>query len=558
MCKGTPISKEQEHEVGHALTARLSGVSEETHAASANVCRMPLFIASSASLETAQQFTSIRSNGVACPILEFILPKGQTCDSVACVEPLSHFPDEKEWLMCAYSAFEYRSQRLEYLEIGRHSQLKLVMIVQYTVLTHQSTFEKFEAAGQDIKTVMMLCKPPTFLKKHFLMEADQIDIMAKEMNAELQSEHHLERNFLRDKIRDEEDVDAIYLVEKQREFSENEVRRIIDDIHNADDKVYAMELLSALEEQIKCEREKNKKEIAKLHCLELENVKKTALVTNLSCECEDLQRKIDYIEREVDEVTSRLSCYHQLKAANYAAMGSISQNIRIREEKIVNLNQERDYVIAQIHEREQHMAPLLAEERAAFSRWESREKVKEASGIMSSLTWEEKLACVERAKREFIDAVFPPEEMQNLHDKVRDLTSKVDSTVDNITQLTQESAVLAAKCEELTKDIKKCDELLKSLEDNLKKEKAKHEELIVTLEDARREQMENCEEMRIIQSNLSRFPLELQKLWNKLGEDVSQLHKPLVSVTSLQMFDLLISKPTTVVVFFSASWYDFF
>jgi hypothetical protein len=116
--RGTPISKEQEVEVGSALEARSNSVNKHTHEASKHMCRMPLFVAVSKSLLKAQEFCRINSQGIACPILEFVLEAGKVCENVAQIESLSHFPDEKEWLIQPYSPYRHLNQRLEFLEIS--------------------------------------------------------------------------------------------------------------------------------------------------------------------------------------------------------------------------------------------------------------------------------------------------------------------------------------------------------------------------------------------------------------------------------------------------------
>jgi hypothetical protein len=173
--RGTPIAESQEHSVGDALHPRMALAefidpadtaairaaeqsAKQAHELAKNICRMPMFLATSESLAKAQEFTWIRSNGIACPILEFCLPPN--CDGVAHVEPLSHFPEEREYLLTAYTPVEYKSQRLEYLEVGySNPTIKLVMIVSYQILAGSATFEKFESTGQDLKSALIMCKP---------------------------------------------------------------------------------------------------------------------------------------------------------------------------------------------------------------------------------------------------------------------------------------------------------------------------------------------------------------------------------------------------------------
>jgi hypothetical protein len=38
--------------------------------------------------------------------------------------------------------------------------MKCVMVVSYEVLSHKETFQRFESESQDIKSAMLLCKPP--------------------------------------------------------------------------------------------------------------------------------------------------------------------------------------------------------------------------------------------------------------------------------------------------------------------------------------------------------------------------------------------------------------
>jgi hypothetical protein len=79
---------------------------------------------------------------------------------VAQVEPLSHFPEEREFLLSAYTPVQYQSQRLEYLEIGfTEPKIKLVMIVTYKILGSKTTFEEFESTGQDLKSAVIICMP---------------------------------------------------------------------------------------------------------------------------------------------------------------------------------------------------------------------------------------------------------------------------------------------------------------------------------------------------------------------------------------------------------------
>ena len=116
-----------------------------------------MFVAASENIKKAQEFCWVRKNGIACPILEFTVPMG--CDCVAPIHSMSHFPDEREWLMLAYTPVEYLSQRLEYLEIGADRKIKLVLIVSYKVLNHQAVFDEFESNGQDLKSALIICEP---------------------------------------------------------------------------------------------------------------------------------------------------------------------------------------------------------------------------------------------------------------------------------------------------------------------------------------------------------------------------------------------------------------
>ena len=158
--RGTPMSKEQEVEPGTALPSRSSEVDKEVIEASKNICRMPLFVAVSESLPKAQEFCRIKPNGIACPILEFVIDEGAKCESVAKIESLSHFPDEKEWLIRPYAPYRYLSQRLEFLEVSDKHLIKCVMVVSYEVLSYSWAFQHFESKSQDIKSALLLCKPP--------------------------------------------------------------------------------------------------------------------------------------------------------------------------------------------------------------------------------------------------------------------------------------------------------------------------------------------------------------------------------------------------------------
>ena len=152
--RGTPIQKEQEVDLGDALAARSSSSAAaaqqtltETHEASRHMCRMPLFVAVSESLTKAQEFCWINVHGIACPILEFVVEADSVCESLALVQPLSHFPDEREWLIQPYAPYRYLSQRLEFLEISEQRVLKCVMVVSYEVLSHSRTLHHFERHG---------------------------------------------------------------------------------------------------------------------------------------------------------------------------------------------------------------------------------------------------------------------------------------------------------------------------------------------------------------------------------------------------------------------------
>ena len=159
--RGTPITEQQEHKIGTALNPRFSlaefidpadvdaiaaakEASLRAYDRAKNICRMPMFLATSESIKKAQEFTWVRKNGISCPILEFKLPPN--CDGVGFVEPLSHFPEEREYLLSAYTPVQFHSQRLEYLEIGHtNPKIKLVMIVTYLILSSARTFQEFEA-----------------------------------------------------------------------------------------------------------------------------------------------------------------------------------------------------------------------------------------------------------------------------------------------------------------------------------------------------------------------------------------------------------------------------
>ena len=550
--KGTPISKEQEHEIGKALAARSTDVSSETHAASANMCRMPLFVASSQSLETAQQFTSIRSNGVACPILEFILPKGQTCDSVACVEPLSHFPDEKEWLMCAYSAFEYRSQRLEYLEIGRHSQLKLVMIVQYTVLPHQKTFEKFEAAGQDIKTAMMLCKPPTVWSS-----IDDVPISMPFPQSPLN--RYVEScSGASGGGRERRVVELKPKRDKSKELpisSENEVREIIDNIHNDEVKAQAVEMLTSVEKRILRERQHNQEAQDKLHSLSLKGIKMKEAIAQLIFEKDVQLRNIQLLKDKLKLMIAQEKSCELSKSSMEEKISSASEDIHRFQERTMEIRHEEDTVTCQITEYKKKMEPLLFEERAAFRRWEAREKSKKTSEMKSSLSWEEKLMCVERAKGEFIEAVFPPQDLQALQDRLWDLEAWLNSISQDIVKRKRDIEVFTAVSDVM---ISRMDQHVRNrslLEENLTRETKKYDDIMAEFEIAVNEEKINSDLRKEMKSEVERFPLTIHKIWNDLGCDVKKLLTPAVRVVGqIQELESAIASFSVSVVFFSASW----
>ena len=550
--KGTPISKEQEHEIGKALAARSTDVSSETHAASANMCRMPLFVASSQSLETAQQFTSIRSNGVACPILEFILPKGQTCDSVACVEPLSHFPDEKEWLMCAYSAFEYRSQRLEYLEIGRHSQLKLVMIVQYTVLPHQSTFEKLEAAGQDIKTAMMLCKPPTVWSS-----IDDVPISMSFPQSPLN--RYVEScSGASGGRRERRVVELKPKRDQSKEFpisSENEVREIIDNIHNDEVKAQAVQMLASAEKRIVHERQCNQEAQDKLHSLSLEGVKMKEAIAHLNFEKDVQLKHIQLLKDEIKLIAAQEKSCELSKSSMEEKIRSASEDIHRFQHRTMEIGHEEDTVTCQITEYKKKMEPLLFEERAAFRRWEAREKSKKTPEMKSSLSWEEKLVCVEQAKREFIEAVFPPQDLQALQDRLWDLEAWLNSLSQDIVKRKRDIEVFTAVSDVM---ISRMDQHVRNrslLEEYLTRETKKYDDIMAEFEIAVNEEKINSDLRKEMKSEVERFPLTIHKIWNDLGCDVKKLLTPAVRVVGqIQDLESAIASFSVSVVFFSASW----
>jgi hypothetical protein len=504
---------------------------------------MPLFIASSSSLQQAQQFTWIRDNGVACPILEFILPKGQICDSVACVESLSHFPDEKEWLMSAYTPFKYCSQRLEYLEIGRQSILKLVVIVQYTVLPHEETFATYEAKGQDIKTVMLLCKPMTFLSETKGENAFDIEKGALD-HYETQKQYHsaaaleMSRQLEEDRLLRLEPAELY-----KNRITDAQIRREIHRLVGIDDELGFDEdycpgsdskeptlsqettdelkrLLAATEEQVRQEEAVLLIHQKELHEVTVKNEETQTEIADIRCELHSVQEKITTLNEAICAKRSEQEACEDEKGTVDATRTQCLWEIDLEEKEILALKVERKTTLDDIARYTKNMEPLLEEERAAYARWEARERAKEVSTGAATLSWEEKLLCVERAKQQFIDSVFPPEEMQALKDKVKQQEDKSEMLTEHIRELNQKTVELSERSTTLAESIESCLLTISELDIEKSKEQASADIIKTKLQTAEHEGSCYMEEIHKHKTAITGHPERVQELWNALANNV--------------------------------------
>jgi predicted nucleic acid-binding Zn-ribbon protein len=192
--RGTPINAAQEHAPGSPLHPRFSladFVSATDEAArmkaqertdellqeSSSIFRVPMFVAASEDIDKAQEFCGIdKRTGTACPVLEFKIDAHSTLDTVAPIMMLSHFPEEREWLMGPYTPLQYVAQRLEFFEIGPSRSIKVVKVITYRVLNHGATFAKFEKQGVDVKSALAFVTPYRVYAPETLCICPDVDI----------------------------------------------------------------------------------------------------------------------------------------------------------------------------------------------------------------------------------------------------------------------------------------------------------------------------------------------------------------------------------------------
>mmetsp|Transcript_8370 Transcript_8370/g.14186 ORF Transcript_8370/g.14186 Transcript_8370/m.14186 type:complete len:764 (-) Transcript_8370:110-2401(-) len=480
--RGTSVSQAQEVPAGYALKARTDAVSQEVHEASANIFRMPIFVASSSSLEKAQQFTRIRANGVACPIIEYILPQGQRCDSVACVEDLSHFPDEKEWLMNAYSPFKFRSQRLEYLEIGSKQVIKLVRVVQYDVLCHEETFQEFEQAGQDVKSVLLLVDTAIIedvkqyteecgyavsnMEKIYSDAIDQVD-QAAELLAEIQLKEYDVEEAL-------QQASLAYSDETIRSRYEGQDLQAV-----LEGKLAEAEVLRAtiLEKQQQCAR------------IEADRSSVQGNVIRKTEEIDDISSSIHSMEGELESLVS-VKKELELKLELLREQLAVTENeIRQARTSLTTTEFQIELANEAVEAYKRRMAPLEKEEREAYRRWEVRFKAKPPSA--TTLSFEDALVCVERARKEYFDSVFPPAEMEAL--------------VDTVTSLQQQLAQISAQLDELTAKKERYEVEISGVTDTIKEISVKISSVEAELIRLREERARMREELETLQQELARL-----------------------------------------------------
>jgi peptidoglycan hydrolase CwlO-like protein len=193
--RGTPINAAQEHPSGTPLHPRFSladFVSATDEAArmkaqertdkllqaSSSIFRVPMFVAASEDIDKAQEFCGIdKRTGTACPVLEFKIDAHCTLDTVAPIMMLSHFPEEREWLMGPYTPLQYVSQRLEFFEIGPSKLIKVVKVITYRVLNYGATFAKFEKQGIDVKSALAFVAPYRVYPPESLCNCPDADVI---------------------------------------------------------------------------------------------------------------------------------------------------------------------------------------------------------------------------------------------------------------------------------------------------------------------------------------------------------------------------------------------
>ena len=422
--RGTPINEKQEHAIGTALNARFSladcidpsdgegrkrAVELEAIRSkrAETIVRMPMFVAASENIKKAQEFCWVRKNGIACPILEFTVPMG--CDCVAPIHSMSHFPDEREWLMLAYTPVEYLSQRLEYLEIGADRKIKLVLIVSYKVLNHQAVFDEFESNGQDLKSALIICEPAR--------EAYLPSLPESRLSSAKDSKERCVRvpasRCVRPSTPDRETDDS-FAMRLKRAVERGDENAILDLLQetvpipsNSDPKDFLtnrhlkriQEFTAALEIRKKEWREKEN--ILKVERVKLKN--QLEVLEEKKISFEQLIRKKEGVDSEIyrsgrmiEDTRSRIT----VKRNDIETI-----KIRIEVIKVEKVNLE-----AAIRSFKLQLAALRAEERKAFERFRFR---KLSEGLPEGKV-AELLPEVEVAGNEYIQSIFPASELEGL------------------------------------------------------------------------------------------------------------------------------------------------
>ena len=521
---------------------------------------MPLFIACSQSLQTARHFTSIRSNGVAGPIIEFVLPKGQACDFAACLKPISHFPDEKEWLLSPYSAVEYRSQRLEYLEVGHHSQLKLVLIVQYVILPDESSFLKFEPAGFNIKTAVVPCQSQQNSviekmqdhKKVMPLEDDRLPVEFYSESESLGSAYSYAQSYQSESRTGYISSRCVY--DTSLYFAESNVQSKMNRISIKSDKDYATQLYSETKKEIQYEAVMKQQKLAEVQGLTLTEVKVNAAVDKANDELDIQKCKVNSVKSEICAVSSQIKYSDQLIFSINAKVNSISQEILNRKRDMSSLQTDKEAVTSLIEECKEKLEPVLAAEREAFSRWEACEQAADTSVAMSFLSWEEKLTCVERARREYIDAALPSKEIKILNNRVRTLEADIELITQHVAKLERDIEVLNAECQVLNKLIEKYNRVLKSLERKLIEENKEHDVVAFKLEEMKAEREAIHRQLQESVGDMMHYTRCDKELWQDLDSNVSELLKPAVRPVGAQELKSTVESLSIAVVCFCTNW----
>jgi hypothetical protein len=182
------------------------------------------------------------------------------------------------------------------------------------------------------------------------------------------------------------------------------------------------------------------------------------------------------------------------------------------------------------------MEPLLRMERAAFERWEARERAKdqdktvaEAKGetkiegkrMDSSLvSWEERLLHVERAKKEFIESIFPPEELQGLLDQLNLHRDQVMRLEKSIAELRQENIDFTAQRDALIERTRQLEATLALLQNDKANEINREEEVKTLLECIEAEHRECLEHISRLEVRIAQHSKNIKDVWDKLATDL--------------------------------------